>query len=69
VLTRPTMLERFGAMLVTNPELFQSRRLLEECRTFVRREDGRSAAAEGSHDDAIMAMAMALAVRDGVCLE
>ncbi len=64
-LTRPTMLERFGAMLVSNPELFESRRLLEECRTFVRREDGRIAAAEGAHDDAIMAMAMALAVRDG----
>jgi Terminase RNaseH-like domain len=64
LLTRPTMLERFGAMLVANPELFQSRRLLEECRGFVRRADGRIAAAEGSHDDAIMAMAMALAVRD-----
>ncbi len=64
VLTRPTMLERFGAILVTNSELFQSRRLLEECRTFVRHTDGRIAAAEGSHDDAIMAMAMALAVRE-----
>jgi len=64
MLTRPTMLERFGAMLVANIELFQSGRLLEECRTFVRHADGRIAAAEGSHDDAIMAMAMALAVRD-----
>jgi hypothetical protein len=67
VLTRPTMLERFGAILVANPELFQSRRLLEECRTFVRCADGRIAASEGSHDDAIMAMAMALAARDGGC--
>jgi hypothetical protein len=64
VLTRPTMLERFGATLVANADIFQSRRLLEECRTFVRHTDGRIAAAEGSHDDAIMAMAMALAVRD-----
>ena len=40
MLKRPTMLERFGAMLVADPELFQSRRLLEECRTFVRHEDG-----------------------------
>jgi hypothetical protein len=63
-LTRPTMLERFGAALVANPELFMSRRLLEECRTFVRRADGRIAASVGSHDDAIMAMAMALAVRE-----
>jgi hypothetical protein len=64
ILTRPTMLERFGAFLVMSPELFQSRRLLEECRGFVRHGDGRIAAAEGSHDDAIMAMAMALAVRE-----
>ena len=64
VVTRPTMLERFGAVLVMNPELFMSRRLLEECRTFVRHEDGRVAAADGSHDDAIMAMAIALAVRE-----
>ena len=64
VLTRPMMLERFGAMLVAHPELFQSLRLLEECRSFVRHADGRIAAAEGSHDDAIMAMAMALAVRE-----
>ena len=64
MLTRPTMLERFGAMLVAHSGIFQSRRLLEECRTFVRRADGRIAASEGSHDDAIMAMAMALAVRD-----
>jgi hypothetical protein len=66
-LTRPAMLERFGAVLVAHPELFQSRRLMEECRTFVRHADGRVAAAEGSHDDAIMAMAMALAVRDSNC--
>ena len=63
-MTRPTMLERFGAALVANSELFMSRRLLEECRTFVRHADGRIAASVGSHDDAIMAMAMALAVRE-----
>lgn len=64
VLTRPTMLERFGAALVANSDLFMSRRLLEECRTFVRHADGRIAASEGAHDDAIMAMAIALAVRE-----
>jgi hypothetical protein len=64
VRTRPTMLERFGAVLVANSELFMSRRLLGECRTFVRHGDGRIAASEGAHDDAIMAMAMALAVRE-----
>ena len=68
VLTRPTMLERFGAILVANSELFHSRRLLEECRTFARHTDGRVAACEGGHDDAIMAMAMALAVREQGCV-
>lgn len=62
--TRPAMLERFGAVLRSAPELFQSRRLLGECRSFIRRQDGRIAAAEGAHDDAVMAMALALAVRE-----
>jgi hypothetical protein len=67
MLTRPMMLERFGAILVAHSELFHSRRLLEECRSFVRHADGRIAASEGGHDDAIMAMAMALAVREQEC--
>jgi hypothetical protein len=62
--TRPAMLEGFGALLAKNAELFQSRRLLEECRTFVRTVEGRVQAAEGEHDDAIMAMALAMAVRE-----
>jgi hypothetical protein len=37
--------------------------LLEECRTFVRRADGNAAAADGAHDDCVMAMAIAFAVR------
>jgi hypothetical protein len=45
------------------PGLFASPRLLEECRTFVRRPDGSAAAANGAHDDTVMAMAIALAVR------
>jgi hypothetical protein len=64
--TRPAMLEGFGALLATQVELFQSRRLLEECRTFVRSAEGRVEAAEGEHDDAIMAMAIAMAVREGM---
>ncbi len=62
--TRPAMLEHLGAVLVASPELFMSRRLLEECRTFVRGGDGRCAAADGAHDDAILAMAMAWAARE-----
>ena len=51
------------ATLAAEPGVFRSRRLLEECRTFVRREDGSPAAASGTHDDCVMAMAIALAVR------
>jgi len=60
---RPAMIENLAAVLVTEPELFHSPRLLEECRTFVRHPDGNAAAAEGAHDDCVMAMAIALAVR------
>ena len=35
--SRPAMIENMAAMLVAEPALFHSRRLLEECRTFVRR--------------------------------
>ncbi|HYE23556.1 MAG TPA: terminase [Clostridia bacterium] len=64
VVTRPAMLESLGATVATAPELFSSRRLMGEFRTFVRDETGRAAAAAGEHDDAIMAMAIALAVRE-----
>src|SRR5437588_2303750 len=62
--TRPEMIERFAATLAAQPELFSSPRLLAECRTFVRRADGSPAAAGGTHDDCILAMAIALMVRN-----
>jgi hypothetical protein len=43
--------------------LFHSPRLLEELKTFVRHADGRTEAAEGAHDDCVMAMAIAHGVR------
>jgi hypothetical protein len=61
--SRPAMIENMAAVLMSEPELFHSPRLLEECRTFVRRADGTAAAADGAHDDCVMAMAIALAVR------
>jgi hypothetical protein len=61
--SRPAMIENMAAVLMSEPELFHSPRLLEECRTFVRRADGNAAAADGAHDDCVMAMAIALAVR------
>jgi hypothetical protein len=63
VVTRPAMIENLAAMLIEKPELFHSARLLGEMKTFVRRTDGQGAAAEGAHDDCVMAMAIAMAVR------
>jgi len=59
-LSRPAALGRLDASLVEQPERFQSRRLLAECRSFVRLPDGRTGARAGTHDDRVMAMAIAL---------
>ncbi|HVX56277.1 MAG TPA: hypothetical protein VHA37_00975 [Candidatus Saccharimonadales bacterium] len=55
---------KMGALLVQSPRLFASTRLLEECRTFINGANGRTGAAPGSHDDCLMAMAIAQAVRE-----
>jgi phage terminase large subunit-like protein len=61
--SRPAMIENLAAVLFSAPELFNSERLLNEFRTFVRHADGNSSATNGAHDDCVMAMAIALAVR------
>lgn len=61
--TRPAMIENLAAVLATEPGLFHSPRLINEFRTFVRQLDGSSGAAVGSHDDCVMAMAIAWGVR------
>jgi len=48
---------------VETPERFQSRKLLAECRSFVRLANGSSGARPGTHDDRVMAMAIALGAR------
>ena len=63
VRTRPDMIGQLDAALVTHPECFVSRRLLGECRSFVRLENGGTGARAGTHDDRVIAMAIALAVR------
>jgi len=63
-ISRPAMLGRLDAALVDRPECFMSRRLLGECRSFVRMPDGRTGARAGTHDDRVMAMAIALAARN-----
>ena len=61
--SKPEIVARLGVLLSETPERFMSRRLLAECRTFVADERGRAAAAAGSHDDLVMAMAIGQAVR------
>ncbi len=63
---KPTMVSLLGAMLVESPQLFSSRRLLAECRTFVAMQGGKTGAAYGAHDDCVMAMAIAQAVREAI---
>ena len=60
---KPSMISRMGALLVESPEMFSSRRLLAECRTFVSMPGGATGAANGAHDDCLMAMAIAQVVR------
>ncbi|MGO9638954.1 MAG: hypothetical protein ACLPSO_13590, partial [Terracidiphilus sp.] len=62
--TRPEMLALLDATLAASPGLFNSKRLLQDCRSFVRNKDGECAAAAGAHDDTVMAMAIALIVRE-----
>jgi hypothetical protein len=61
--SRPAALGRLDAALVEQPERFQSRRLLGECRSFVRLPNGNSGARTGTHDDRVMAMAIGLGAR------
>jgi hypothetical protein len=63
-LSRPAALGRLGAALVDEPRQFQSRRLLAECRSFVRLPNGNCGARAGTHDDRVMAMAIGLAARE-----
>ncbi|HEV2322309.1 MAG TPA: terminase, partial [Terracidiphilus sp.] len=62
--SRATALSRLDAALVQEPERFLSRRLLAECRSFVRLPNGSSGAQAGTHDDRVMAMAIGLAARE-----
>jgi len=61
--SRPAMLGRLDAALVDAPQCFLSRKLLAECRSFVRFRDGGTGARAGTHDDRVMAMAIAFAAR------
>ena len=61
--SRPAVLGKLDAALVESPQCFLSRKLLAECRSFVRFRDGGTGARPGTHDDRVMAMAIAFAAR------
>ena len=61
--SKPRILSRLSALLVEEPGYFRSRRLLNECRTFVTQPNGSTGAIAGAHDDCLMAMAIAHEVR------
>lgn len=61
--SRPAAIGKLNACLIEQPELFMSRKLLAECRSFVRMSDGSTGARAGTHDDRVMAMAIGLAAR------
>ncbi|MGC9158277.1 MAG: terminase, partial [Terracidiphilus sp.] len=63
-MSRSVALGRLGAGLVERPACFQSRKLLAECRSFVRLPNGGSGAKPGTHDDRVMAMAIGLGARE-----
>ena len=62
-MSRPAVLGRLDAALAEEPGRFMSRRLLAECRSFVRLPNGRTGARAGTHDDRVMAMAIGLGAR------
>jgi hypothetical protein len=64
-LSRPRVLEQVERLLGEGAESVMSARLLREMKTFVRDTRGRTGAAQGQHDDLVMAMGLALAVRSG----
>jgi hypothetical protein len=66
--SKPEMVGHMSSLLAEHPEIFRSKRLLEECRSFINLPGGRAGAAPGAHDDMVMAMAMALAVRRDLSL-
>jgi len=62
-LSRPRVLAQVERLLGEGAESVMSARLLREMKTFVRDARGRTGAAEGQHDDLVMAMGIGLTVR------
>ena len=63
VQTKPEAINRLAGFLREEPKLFPSRRLLEQCRSYVYLHGGETGALPGRHDDLVIAVAIALAAR------
>ena len=63
VMSRPRVLQQVEQMMAEGAQGVMSARLLREMKTFVRDERGRTGAAQGQHDDLVMAMGIGLTVR------
>ncbi len=61
--TKPQIIGALHAFLSDAPEVFSSQALLEEMRAYSYDSSGSTAAPQGMHDDLVMAMGIALAVR------
>ena len=62
--TKPQAIGALGLMLRDAPATFASRRLLEQCRSFAYGDDCEMAALPGTHDDLVIAAAIAITVRE-----
>lgn len=62
-ITRPAMLAELAKIVRENPESINDRTTLLEMLTFVKNERGKAEAITGYHDDTIMALAIAHAIR------
>ncbi|MDE1176723.1 MAG: terminase [Edaphobacter sp.] len=61
--TKPVMIARLNDLLAQSPQVFASERLLREMRSYITLPRGGTGAASGAHDDCVMAIAIAHAVR------
>ena len=61
--TKPEAVMALARMILAAPHAFLSRRLLEECGSFEYGDAGDMGARKGTHDDLVIAMAIAQAVR------
>jgi hypothetical protein len=63
VKTKTQAIHVLEEMLRVEPQAFSSKRLLEQCRAFRYEDGGQMSAPDSGHDDLVIAMAIALAVR------